>query len=179
MRYLLLILCLWPGITFAKCAVPQDFGDETALLLTKLLTAQDETTASIAAAGLWKVWLTAPDQQAQDMLDYAMSRREAYDFEHAETLLDDLVAYCPGYPEAYNQRAFARFLRDNYEGALEDLDVVLDTVPYHFGALSGRAMSLMGQGRAALAQETLRRAVKVHPFLRERHMIQPETDKKL
>lgn len=89
-------------------------------------------------------------------------------------MLDALAAYCPAYPEAFNQRAFTRFLRDDYDGALEDLDFVLAMRPYHFGALSGRALSLMRLGRSELAQAALRRAVKVHPFLRERALLRPQ-----
>lgn len=157
----------------ATCPPLPDRGDETAGILTKLLTAPDEGTANAIAEGLWQLWLTAPDQQAQSLLDQAMSRRAAYDFEQSETLLDELITYCPNYTEAFNQRAFTRFLRDNYDGALADIQTVLETTPYHFGALSGQAMAYMRQGRMDRAQRALRRAVKVHPYLRERSMIQP------
>lgn len=171
MKRLLFLFCLLPAIAGAKCADNQDYAQETATYLTLLINAQDETSAAKAADGLWKIWLTAPDPAAQDMLDFAIKRREAYDFEMAENLLDELIAYCPTYPEAYNQRAFARFLRENYVGALEDITVVLKDVPYHFGALSGRALAFFRQGQMELGQLALRKAIRVHPFLRERSMI--------
>ena len=176
MRLIFIALLLIPGLTWAKCPPARDVSDQTAQLLTELVNAKSEEAATRAADGLWKIWHTAPDHTAQELLDFAMARREAYDFEMSENLLDELINYCPTYPEAFNQRAFSRFLRENYDGALEDLDKVLETTPYHFGALSGRALSLLRQGRIALGQKALRRAVRVHPFLRERSMILEEYD---
>jgi len=137
------------------CPAPQDASDLRATLHSDLLQAETEGEARETASKLWEVWLTAPDAVAQDLLDRAMARRESYDLAGAEGLLDQLTA-------------FVRFLRQNYDGALSDLDTVLTANPYHFGALSGKALSLMGLGRMALAQDVLRDALKVHPFLQER-----------
>ncbi len=174
MKSFAILITLLPQIIFAACPPPPDQADETATALTRLLTAPDEQNANAAAATLWQLWLTAPDAEAQDLLDRAIKRREAYDLALSETLLDRLIRYCPTYAEAFNQRAFTRFLRDDYDGALKDIETVLSTHPYHFGALSGQAMSYMRQGRPERAQRALRRAVKVHPFLRERSMIRPD-----
>lgn len=177
MRYVLfLLLCLPPFAALAKCPPGKDFGDQTAQHLTALRLARTEAEAAAAADALWSIWQTAPDGTAQDLLDFAIARREAYDFEHAERILDDLIDYCPTFAEAWNQRAFARFLRDDYDGALADIEVALDMIPYHFGALSGRGLAYMRQGRMQEGQRALREAVRVHPFLRERSMILEEFD---
>ena len=107
-----------------------------------------------------------------------MQRRDVYDFEGAQKLFDELIAYCPHYPEGYNQRAFIHFLRDNYDESLADIDVVLEALPDHFSALSGKALVLMRQGRMELAQKSLREAVRLFPWVKERHMLikQPGED---
>ncbi len=168
---LALVLCLLPLPLWAACPPLPDASDQRAALHTDLLNAGSEAEAAQIAAALWKIWLTAPDAQAQDLLDRSMQKREAWDLAGSEALQDQLITYCPDYAEAYNQRAFTRFMREDYEGALIDIDRVLEGNPYHFGALSGRALVLIQMGRAEAAQRALREAVAVHPFLRERAMI--------
>jgi len=91
------------------------------------------------------------------------------------------VDYCPAYAEGYNQRAFVNFLRQNFAPALEDLDRALALSPRHIAALSGKALTLMGLGRDAEAQDVLRSALELNPWLNERHLLKgdqpvPKTD---
>ena len=89
-------------------------------------------------------------------------------------LRSTVVAAAPDYAEGWNQRAFIRFLKEDLDGALEDLDRTLELEPRHFGALSGKAIVLMQQGRVELGHEVLREAVDIHPWLKERSMLPPE-----
>jgi tetratricopeptide (TPR) repeat protein len=174
----LMATALWSSAVLAQCPPERDTSDLRASLHTRLLNAQSEPEAAAIAEQIWKIWLTAPDPHAQELLDRGIARRETWDLELSEALFDRLIDYCPDYVEGYNQRAFARFLRQDYDGALEDIDRVLAVNPYHFGALSGKALALMQQGRVRLAQKALRDALGVHPFLRERYML-ADTDQKL
>ena len=172
MHRFVLALCLAPTALFAQCPEPDRSAQEAALLQT-LKSSPDEVAGERAAREVWEHWLVAPNAQAQALLDQGMERRNAYDFEESERVLDELIAYCPNYTEGWNQRAFTRFLRDDLDGALSDIDRVLRAQPSHFGALSGKALTLMKQGRMTLAQAALRRAVEAHPWLQERNMILP------
>lgn len=137
----------------------------------QLKTAPDENAARALSDQLWQQWLMAPDPKAQDLLDRGMARREGFDLAGAEEILDELVSYCPAYSESWNQRAFVRFLRQNYEGALNDLDRALAITPQHLGAMTGKALTLIGMGRGALAQDILREAVGLNPWLAERALL--------
>ena len=171
-------MLLWSSGAVAECPTGEDTSDLRATLHTQLLNAQNEADAAAIADRIWHIWLTAPDAQAQDLLDRGIARRDSWDLEMSEALFDRLIGYCPDYVEGYNQRAFSRFLRQDYDGALEDIDRVLSVDPYHFGALSGKALALMQQGRGRLAQQALRDALGVHPFLQERYML-ADPDQKL
>ena len=104
-----------------------------------------------------------------------MRRRELADLPGSIQVLDELVAYCPDYAEGYNQRAFANFLRRDLDAALPDLDRALELNPTHLGALTGRAMTLMGLGRIDEGQADLRTALGLNPWLAERSLlIEPE-----
>ena len=122
---------------------------------------------------IWRFWL-APGPDTRRLVDEAMDLRESYDFAGAEALLDEAVARAPDYAEAFNQRAFVRFLRENDEGAERDLLRALELEPRHFGALSGLFHVLMRGGRAEQATAALVRAVSIHPWLKERHMLPPD-----
>jgi tetratricopeptide (TPR) repeat protein len=163
-----------PASAEAACPPTPDTSAERAKLMAELKAAPDEATGRAVEDAIWWVWIKAPDKKAQDLLDRGMKRRDAYDFEAAEKLFDELIAYCPHYPEGYNQRAFIRFLRENYDAALEDLDKTLEMRPDHFAALSGKGLVFFRQGRTGLSQKALREAVRLHPWLKERHMVVKE-----
>ena len=52
---------------------------------------------------------------------------------------------------------------------------VLEFEPRHFGALSGRALIYLSQGKRALALKDMSAALAVHPFLSEKQLF-PELD---
>ena len=142
-------------------------------LFERLLETKSEAEAEPVVDTIWLSWATAPDQRAQRLLDEGMSRIRQADCGKADELLSDLIAYCPDYAEGWNQRAFARFLSNDLEGALEDLDRALQLEPRHFGALAGKALTLLRQGRTTLGQQALEAAVKLNPWLKERHLLVP------
>jgi tetratricopeptide (TPR) repeat protein len=161
------------------CPPAPDISAEAAPLFAQLASAPDAQTARGLMDGLWHLWTTAPDARAQALLDEGMDRREAFDFEAAEAALGALIAYCPAYPEGYNQRAFVRFLRADYGMALDDLEKVLDLSPQHVGALSGAALTLMQLGRIEAGQAMLRAAVRLDPWLPERSLLLPRPGQSL
>lgn len=110
----------------------------------------------------------APDTHARQLLDDGRRRRESYDYAGAEEKFDLLIESSPEYTEAYNQRAFVRFLREDFVGALSDLEVTLQMKPWHFGALSGMYHVLRVLNRHGVAFDTLRQAVEIHPWIQER-----------
>ena len=120
---------------------------------------------------LWALWTDAPDTRAQALLDTGMRQREAFNLMASRNTLDELVAYCPDYAEGYNQRAFSKYLQQDFAAALVDLDRAIALVPNHIAAISGRGLTLMGLGRHDEAQEALRAALALNPWLAERSLI--------
>lgn len=146
-------------------------------LFAALAAARTEAEGRAIEDEIWRYWLDlAPDRQSRQLVDEAMRRREAYDLAGAEQLLDQAVGRAPAFPEAWNQRAFVRFLRDNDQGAEEDLLKTLELEPQHFGALSGLFHVLFRQGRVEAAMSALQKAVRIHPWLKERAMLPPDPD---
>lgn len=153
------------------CPPAPDHRDDLAAIIVQLQDAETEMAARELSNSLWRLWTDAPDARAQALLDEGMARRESYDYLGARAVFDDLVTYCPDYAEGYNQRAFASFLRQEFDLALPDLERTLELNPTHVGALSGKALTLMGLGRDDEAQEVLRAALALNPWLSERSLL--------
>ncbi|MEM9426676.1 MAG: hypothetical protein AAGA06_08225 [Pseudomonadota bacterium] len=171
---LALPLAFLTSIAAADCPPPPDIAAEQSALFAALQDARNEMGARESTRALWALWTKAPDATAQEMLDQGMAARGAYDFLRATQQFDRLVEYCPDYAEGYNQRAFVNFLREDFEAALIDLDLALARSPQHVGALSGKALTLMGLGQADAAQEVLRDALALNPWIPERGLLREE-----
>lgn len=168
----ILPLCVIAAPAFAdECPPVIDQTERLSEIVTELGLARGEGDARVLTQELWAIWTDAPDATAQAMLDEGMSRRSSFDFLGARSVLGRLVEYCPDYAEGYNQRAFASYLSQDFEAALTDLDRTLEIIPNHIAALSGRALTLMGLGRNEEAQDVLRSAVEMNPWLQERALL--------
>lgn len=166
---LFLLLCL---------ATPSRADDAYEDLMRALAAAETRAEAEALSGQIWEHWLTAPDAAAQEVLDTALTHRSAYDFAAALRHLDRLIEHWPDYAEGWNQRATLYFMLGDFDRSLADVEEVLAREPRHFGALSGKAVILFRQGRLGLAQITVREALKFHPFLNERFILEavPATD---
>lgn len=156
-----------------------DTASQRKKLFEALKTARTEAEGRAAENAIWRWWLDqAPTLEVRHAIDHGMERRESYDFEAAEMSFDSAVRDAPFYAEGWNQRAFARFLRDNIDGALSDLEMAVELDPDHFAAWSGMYHVLMRMGRPEVAVAALSRAVTIHPWLKERGMLPPDPDAK-
>lgn len=171
MKRALILLILWCSPTFAACPPAPDISELEGKLLAEVRVAPNERAARAISNKLWALWATAPNDKAQDILDQGMAARAGHDFASALDAFDALTAYCPDYAEGYNQRAFANFLRQEYEAALVDLDKAIELSPRHVAAIAGKALTLIGLERDADAQRVLRQALALNPWLSERRYL--------
>lgn len=165
----LALLALVSSASFAAaaCPAPQDTRRELLGLIAQAQAAKDFSDGRRLSGRMWEVWLRAPDEAAQAVLDAGLARRDLADYAGALAEFDRLAEYCPLYAEGFNQRAFVYFLTGEYEKALVDLDMALDLQPLHIAAQSGRALTLMNLGRLAEARQQLLVAVEHNPWLSE------------
>ncbi|MGR3539974.1 MAG: tetratricopeptide repeat protein [Hasllibacter sp.] len=172
LRYLPFVLAL-PAAAQECPPVPDTLAAEAAII-SQVQAAPSQAIAQRLSGQLWGLWTQAPDGAAQELLDRGMFLIRAGDLAGAVERLDRLVDYCPDYAEGWNQRAFARFLQQDFAAALPDLDRALALRPRHTGALTGRAMTLIALGRTAEAQDDLRAALRLNPWLSERALLEGE-----
>ncbi len=171
MKPLFLAALIGATPVFGDCPDAPDIAAALDVLIDEAHAAQNDMQGRAVSNQMWELWLDAPDETAQSVLDHGMRARRSFDFVAALDAFTRLVAYCPDYAEGYNQRAFVHFLNQNYPAALEDLDRALALSPKHVGAQSGRALTLMNRDRLAEARAQLLEALANNPWLSERHLM--------
>jgi tetratricopeptide (TPR) repeat protein len=170
MKYAVLF-ALIAAPALADCPAGTDYSTDLADIVERMKSAPHEGAARQLSAQMWEIWLDAPDELAQAMLDEGVALNQMGARVESRAVLSRLVDYCPDYAEGYNQRAFAAFLSGDFEAALTDLDTAIELQPVHLGALTGKALTLIGMGRDDEAQEVLRIALAINPWLAERALL--------
>ncbi|REC55126.1 hypothetical protein DRV84_12455 [Rhodosalinus sediminis] len=170
----ILPLLLAAGPALADCPPPPDHSVALSDLYDRMQAAPDPATAQPLNDRAWELYTDAPDEAAQAVLTRGMRMRESWDLLGARQAFDRLIDYCPDWAEGWNQRAFVHYLNQDFTAALDDLNTALERSPRHLGALSGKALTLTALGREAEAQEVLRAALALNPWLPERSLLKGE-----
>lgn len=139
-------------------------------LFAELRLAPDAETAREIDRQIWIRWMTPSDPTLAGRMGEAMAARRLGDIPGAIVLLTRLIADYPTYAEAWNQRATTYYLINDFAASLADIEKVLEFEPRHFGALAGRALIYLQQGKRALAVRDMAAALRLHPFLSERRL---------
>lgn len=144
-------------------------------LFAQLRIAPDPITAEQIDQAIWAVWTNPSDPTLHERMREVLLARGTGNIAEALRLLDKLVVDYPDYAEGWNQRATIHYMMGNFDLSIADCAKVLALEPRHFGALSGRALMYLQQGKRALALKDMAAALAVHPFLSERQLF-PELD---
>jgi tetratricopeptide (TPR) repeat protein len=144
-------------------------GDRTRnldFLFEALKIAPDDASAKAVEDRIWALWLASGSDTANLLMSRVKSAIEAQNLDLALKLLDAIVALKPDYIEAWNRRATIYYMKKDFGRSLDDIRQVLAREPRHFGAMSGLGMILQEFGDDKHALEVLRRALAVHPHLK-------------
>ena len=144
--------------------------DELDTLFDRLKGAPDVESAKQIERDIWLTWMKSGDPEIDAKISQSMEMRSGYDFRGAHQTLLEVVEERPDYPEGWNQLAIVEFYRGNHEQSLVHIARALELEPRHFGAMAGRAVIRLMQGKSALARQNIIEAMKLHPFLPEREL---------
>jgi tetratricopeptide (TPR) repeat protein len=133
------------------------------LPLASVLHHDDSATVELAENALWSVWLRGAPPPLHKRLCAAIRLTEQDCLDKALAEMDAITADCPDYAEAFDQRAIARFLKSDYNGASDDYQRACGLNPVHFGALAGVAHCHAALGRYQDALNVYRSVLSIHP----------------
>lgn len=167
-----LFAATWLAALLAAPILADEARDKAALdrLFAELRQAPDAETAHEIDHKIWICWTTPSDPMLALRISDVLEARRAGDVPAAIELADGLIKDYPAYAEGWNQRATLNFMVGNFDASLADIEKVLQLEPRHFGALSGRALIHLQQGKRALAIKDMAAALELHPFLDERRL---------
>jgi tetratricopeptide (TPR) repeat protein len=176
----LAVILAAPALTPARAQSPQDWlsppsdlprlehGHPTYnldTLFSALKIAPDEASSKAIEDRIWALWIASDSNTCNLLMSRVKSATDDKDFDLAIKLLDAVIALKPAYVEAWNRRATAYYLKQDYAHALADISEVLAREPRHFGALSGLGLMLQEIGDDKHALEAYRKALAIDPHL--------------
>lgn len=134
------------------------------VLFERLKDASNLQEAEQTAREIAELWLQSGSATADLLMQRAMTLSEAGNRPLALSLFDKLVLVAPDWPEAWNQRATARYLAGDPDGAMADINKTLKLEPRHFGALEGMGLILRAEGFDSAALQVFKKALSIFPL---------------
>ena len=122
----------------------------------------DTLVRRFAEDSLWELWFRGDTPEQSLALQRAVREPDAA---RARAAFDALIATCPAFAEAYNQRAIWHFRRGEFALSAADCETVLRLNPCHFGAAAGLGQCLLKVKKPRAALAAFRRALDLNPSL--------------
>src|SRR4051812_42101826 len=119
---------------FKPRPLPREAAQRTKVLdelFQRLAATSDADEGKGIAGAIERVWLRSGSDTADLLMSRAVAAVQAKDLPLALEVLDKVVAVEPGWAEGWNKRATARFLSNDINGAMADIDRVLKLEPRH------------------------------------------------
>jgi tetratricopeptide (TPR) repeat protein len=161
---------------------PSPFEREKARALDALFAAlqkaASDADADLIVSEIRAIWERSGATDIDLLMTRAAAAIQGLNYGLADILLEAVIEDAPFFAEGWNRRATLRFLMGDYAASLADIDKVLALEPRHFGALAIRGLIHMAAERWAEALAAFRTALSVNPFLKERHDVIPELERK-
>jgi tetratricopeptide (TPR) repeat protein len=133
-------------------------------LFGRLQRATNQGEAQALALSIERIWFQTRSDTASLLMQRAVQSIQASHYPLALSLLDKIVMLEPRWAEAWNQRATARFLANDSEGAMADIDQVMKLEPRHFGALAGMGAILQRSGLDRQALRIYSQSLSLYPM---------------
>jgi tetratricopeptide (TPR) repeat protein len=133
--------------------------------LLKQLRSDDEVIHSMAEHALWSVFFRAGTPQANQHVCRGAKSMDAGKLDEAIVYFTKAVEADPSFSEAFNQRAVAHYLKEEFRRSIDDCDEAIERIPCHFGAWSGKGHALLQLGHLMDAADCYRKALELHPHM--------------
>jgi tetratricopeptide (TPR) repeat protein len=133
--------------------------------IAKQLKDPDPMVNQMAEHAMWSIWMRGGTPEANHQVCRGIQAIERKEFPHAIRHFDEAIQICPTFSEAYNQRAIAKFLMEDFAPSIDDCQKTVDLMPIHFGAWAGMGHCHMHLGELKKAVKAYEKALKINPHL--------------
>jgi tetratricopeptide (TPR) repeat protein len=126
----------------------------------------DPIINQLAEHALWAVWFRAgKTEQANHFVRRGAEALEANNLPRAVELFNQSIREDPDFAEAYNQRAIAYYLMEEYEKSIADCQRTVRRMPSHFGAFCGLGHCHAHLNRVSQSIENYEKALELNPHI--------------
>ncbi len=164
-------------------AVAGEVANERARVLDALFlslkAARNDAEADVIVAEIWQVWTRSGRPEVDRILNEGIGYLAIRQYGPAHDRFTEAIEAAPDFAEAWNKRATVLYLMNEHERSLADIGKVMALEPRHFGALAGRATIHAHAGRWKEALAAFREALVANPFLKERHTVLPDLERRV
>jgi len=134
--------------------------------LSHQLKDPDPMINDLAEHALWAIWLrSGKTQEVNQLVCRGAEALTSRDFPRAIELFNQAIRVDPDFAEAYNQRAIAYYLSEDYEKSIADCRRVIRRMPCHFGAWAGMGHCHAHRGEICPAIDCYQTALAINPHL--------------
>lgn len=133
--------------------------------LVKLLRDPDPVVHQMAEHALWCIWFRLGSPAANGELHRGVQEMNQQRLAAAVSHLTAAINHSPDFAEAYNQRATAYYLMEDYEKSMQDARAAVSRNPNHFGAWADLGHCAAYLGRYQDAINAYERALSINPHL--------------
>jgi tetratricopeptide (TPR) repeat protein len=141
-------------------------GDKRAIpSLAIALHDKDAMVNELAEHALWCIWFRSGDPQSVALVRSGSNDLSECNFAGAIEKLTRAIQADPDFAEAYNQRAIAYYLAEDFDKSIRDCQAALQRMPQHFGAMAGMGHCHAHSRRYDEARHCYRLALAINPRL--------------
>lgn len=119
----------------------------------------------MAEHSLWSIWFRCGCTTANQELLKGSRSLDDRDFDLAIHHFSRAIQIDPTFAEAYNQRALANYLKEDFEPSIADCNKVIELMPLHFGAWAGLGHCYAHTDQIDQAINAYTRALEINPHL--------------
>ncbi len=133
--------------------------------LADQLADPDPIVNQMAEHALWSIWFRSGTPAANCEIKKGLDVLSQRKFDCAVRHFSRAIERAPSFAEAYNQRAIAHYLKEEYEESAQDCRATVDLMPSHFGAWAGLGHCYAHMNRHEEAITSYERALEINPHL--------------
>lgn len=124
----------------------------------------DKVINELAEHALWAIWFrSGKTTEANQLVCRGAEALNTRNFHRAIELFSGAIQSDPDFAEAYNQRAIAYYLSEDYERSIADCRRTIKRMPCHFGAWAGMGHCHAHMNQAEQAIGCYEKALEINP----------------
>jgi tetratricopeptide (TPR) repeat protein len=125
----------------------------------------DAMVNQMAEHALWNIWFRLGNQRSVCAVKAGSCHLNHGNYVVAIEKFSQAIEADPTFAEAYNQRAIAHYLTEQFDLSIADCKSALSRIPQHFGAMAGMGHSYSCLKRWPEARHCYRLALAIDPRL--------------